>query len=248
MAKRVTRPPGLGMPGITGQETRSRKKCPRVLCAFCLLASVVSLLSAGCAPNSFGASGNDPLLGLGPPAPPPSGALAGGPRPAAGNVPPLPTASGGAIPASLAATTRPLDPSRPSPHIGADGGAAGADAPVWRGPGSGPSGVVLQQPQPITGGEAVKPQPGSGPAPTVQPTGNLKGAPTFDELQAQLKERGVVWQLLNTTGENGTEWKYSCAVPLKQSPTTRKAYEARGPDPAAAMQKVLQAIDQDSQR
>jgi hypothetical protein len=153
-------------------------------------------------------------------------------------VPPLPPGASAATPAALTGGGRgPLDPNRSSPRIGADGDTG---SPTWQGTGKATAPpVALEQPQPLSGA-AVPIQPG--PAPTGQPTANV--TPTsFEQLQAQLAQRGVSYQRL-VASENG-EWAFTCARPMPQKPTLRQVYEKKAGDPLTAIRAVLDAIDQD---
>lgn len=63
---------------------------------------------------------------------------------------------------------------------------------------------------------------------------------TYEELQKELKKRGVNWQGQETT-DRGV--KFSCSVPDRQNPARSRVYEAEAPDYLTAIRVVLQQID-----
>jgi hypothetical protein len=69
--------------------------------------------------------------------------------------------------------------------------------------------------------------------------------PSYEQLQQQLRARGVVWQQLRS-GESD-EWHFICAVPHPEQPRLRRNYEARaaGPNGLAAIRAALAEIDRD---
>jgi hypothetical protein len=195
---------------------------------FCLLSPFL-LLPAGCAPDDFGP--NDPFYGVGPAAPPPPGS----PRPpVAGALPPPPPPPTSGMPAALASNVRPtLDPATPPLRIGAAGEST---APSWQGPG-GSAGAVLQPPQPSSSG-SVPLQP----KPDVQLTSNTT-TPTYDQLVAQLKARGVSDLSIRKNFATG-ETTLICWVPQKDNPSQQQKYEAtKARDEVSAMQAVIEQID-----
>lgn len=201
-----------------------------------LLPAFAGLLT-GCTPDNFGPSG-DPLRGGAPVRSP--AVAAGTDRPGGAAVPSLPAASPSGTPAALAGAGRgPLDPAGVL-RIGSGNGTPDAGGAPWRGQGQGAAGVALERPQPLTGG-AVPLEPK--PTPGLQLASNVTGA-TFEQLQAQLAARGAVWQRLEASAESG-EWKYGCAVPLRENPNMRKVYEKKAGDPLSAMRGVLDAIDKE---
>ena len=83
---------------------------------------------------------------------------------------------------------------------------------------------------------------GSNPPPAaapVTPAATNNAAPV-DQLQSQLKSRGVTWQRAENVA-GGV--KFSCIVPNPQNPQVSRAYEAIGPDYPAAVRAVLWEID-----
>ena len=80
---------------------------------------------------------------------------------------------------------------------------------------------------------------GSNPPPAAAPAAQNNAAPA-DQLQSQLKSRGVTWQRAENVA-GGV--KFSCIVPNPQNPQVSRAYEAIGPDYPAAVRAVLWEID-----
>jgi hypothetical protein len=114
----------------------------------------------------------------------------------------------------------------------------------WQGPGAGSSsgaqltgsvGVNLQKPEAIV--DPVQ-------RPTTLPVaGTAPAAPSaadLDQLQAQLKQRGMTWQHEESVA-GGV--RFTCAVPNRHNPDINRFYEATAPDLAAAIRAVLQQID-----
>jgi hypothetical protein len=211
-----------------GNSEPARRRTPGInALAFCLLSPLLCLLPAGCAPDDFSSAG-DPLVG-GPPVRPPSAASAGADRATGAAVPPLPPTNPAASPASLASANRgPLDPNRPDLRI------PSSDGVNWQGAG----GVALQPPQPVSGG-AVPLQPK--PAPELQLAGNVT-SPTFDQLKAQLRGRGV--SVINFKTDLATgETTLTCFAPLKNDPSKQQVHTTKAPDEVSAMRAVLDQID-----
>jgi hypothetical protein len=67
---------------------------------------------------------------------------------------------------------------------------------------------------------------------------------SYEQAQAQLAARGVIWQRLENASDTG-EWKFSCAVPNRQNPNVHRTYEAKAKDFLSAMQAVLEQIDKE---
>jgi hypothetical protein len=63
---------------------------------------------------------------------------------------------------------------------------------------------------------------------------------TYEELQQELKKRGVTWQGQETTDQGV---KFTCSIADPQNPNRQRVFEAVGPDYVAAIQLVLQQID-----
>src|SRR5207248_1601314 len=128
--------------------------------------------------------------------------------------PPLPPAHAPTSSAALAASTA---------HAGAEDGSSGArlGEPTT----SSSQGRLV----PVSGARAA-PQPATTPGPPAY---------TYEQLQVMLAARGVTMQHLQTVGDRGV-WKFSCAVPNRREPGTRRVYEgsAAGGHGLAAMKTV----------
>jgi hypothetical protein len=123
----------------------------------------------------------------------------------------------------------------------------------WQGPGSvtptsgqaGAGPVQLQRPEPMV--DPVQ-RPTPVPLPPAGPTGVTPTAyiPTpgsmaeNEQLQAQLKTRGVTWQNQQVVPEG---IKFTCAVPNRHNPDINRLYEATAGDLGSAVRAVLQQID-----
>jgi hypothetical protein len=76
------------------------------------------------------------------------------------------------------------------------------------------------------------------------------GAMTFEQVQQYLKQRGVVWQRLETWGDQG-QWKFQCSLPIPGSTNMNRTYVTDTPlptDPLTAVRAVLDKIEKDQQR
>jgi hypothetical protein len=223
----------------TNQKPESARRWTGVVgpWAFCLLSPAFCFLPAGCAPDDFGVN-NDPLFGsTPPPVRPPGGAVSGPIQPVAGTVPPLPPSAPSGTPAALAGAARgPLDPTRDL-RIGSDTG-----APTWQASG-GPA-VALQAPQP-GGGGAVPLQPR--PVTDGQLTGHVTPptpAPTYEQLKAQLLQRGVTQISIKADYRTG-KIVMTAFAQSKADPNKQKRYDvAPAADEVSAMQALLENIDQ----
>lgn len=71
------------------------------------------------------------------------------------------------------------------------------------------------------------------------------GPPTYEQLQARLKSRGVAWQQLQCMGDD--RWHFICAIPNPANPNDRENYETTraGNLGLNAMIAVLEQIDRD---
>lgn len=127
--------------------------------------------------------------------------------------------SGGAVGASFVGGPQPAGvPGTPVPGTSAVPGA-------WNGP---------------PAGDAVPPGAGSGGPAGAFSTGSTAGQ-TFEQLQAQLAQRGVTWQRLDMA--NG-DWAFQCSIADRQNPNKNWNFVARGtPSPVAAIRSVLDQID-----
>jgi hypothetical protein len=216
------------------------------------LSCILWLLLAGCASSPTSRptpNNNDPLLG-GPPIQPPGGraaAPAASPGTATAAVPPLTAPSTSTSTAALASgTAQPLDATHdlriggnPDSSPAAPSGAPVAATPTSDWKGQAP--VALRGPEPAT---APPPAPRQPPAPGIALMGGTR-VMTFEQAQAQLRARGVTWQRLEVSSDDG-KWKFSCSIPNAQNPNIRRNYEGPPlPDPLTAMQAVLDQIDKD---
>ena len=73
------------------------------------------------------------------------------------------------------------------------------------------------------------------------------GPGSYEDLQQQLKARGVVWQQLRLVDPQRDEWDFICAIPNPQQNNLRRNYTTRavGPSGLAAIRAVLEEIDRD---
>jgi hypothetical protein len=222
-----------------------------------LLLSVGALFPSGCAGLNQ-AMGNDPLLG-GPPLHAINATAPAPPTPVAALPPPA--ANSNLSTAALAAgAPRPTDPGRDL-RIGSSGGnagivgwardgAAGNNVPSGMAQTPAGNGAILRLPEPVTD-PLPRPQlasvsnPGSPRDSSLTPSSPDHGtASTFEQVQAQIKTRGVLWQRLEMVGETG-EWKFSCSIPNRQNPRIRRTYEAKAGDSVAAIRAVLEQLDKE---
>jgi hypothetical protein len=89
----------------------------------------------------------------------------------------------------------------------------------------------------------VQAVPPAGPAPGPAPSwGNPSGANNLDQLQAQLKARGVIVQRQEVT-KDGVFVR--CAIP---GPDGQRTIEVTAPDAVAGLRAILAKLDQDQPR
>jgi hypothetical protein len=210
-----------------GQQTWRRA---RFSLAFPFSFLPFAFLMVGCGEmKQLTAAGVDPLLG-GPPLQP-SALTKSQPQLSAPTSMPTAPANSLSNAALATAAPRPLDGSRDlrigNPPTGPANDGWGRRGPPT--PGNG-SGAILRDPEPITEPAASPPARASSPA------------TTFEQVKAQLTARGVVWQRLEMTGENG-EWRFTCSVPNHQNAKLRRTYIATARDELSAMQAALDQID-----
>ena len=223
--------------------------------AFCLLPSTLILL-AGCEGNHLTQQG-DPFLGMhaAPTPVTPSGSGAAATQTAGGGIPPLPGSIAVPSQAALASGTtqapdnpRNLRMDAPVVPVRSPGGAARGVAPgnvQVEGPVPVPEATSNLAPVPIaqgglqqTGGAAR-----GAAVPPATPAANM----TFEQAQQFLKQRGVVWQRLETWGDQG-QWKFQCSLPIPGSSNINRTYETKAPlpqDPLSAVRAVLDTIEKD---
>jgi hypothetical protein len=197
---------------------------------------------AGCADlnkNTTPNTTNDPLLGT-PAKPPVKTTDAGtiGPPPVA-TLPPLPSTVPSTSPAALAGLQRPADGGDlriASPRPANEGwGVQPAAAPPSK------SGASLSPPQ------VSVDSPPQGTTPPPLPPPGVTGAAAiagYDQAQAELKARGVLWQRLEVVGDTGA-WKFTCSVPNPQTPRLRRTYEVTAKDYLSAIHAAIDQIDHD---
>lgn len=249
--------------------SRRRKLRPCVRHATLLLPAAVWLALSGC-DNNFAQRQGDPLMGIhassipGPPAPAASGGAAATQTASTGTgATALPGTHTMTSPAALAGGNLPA-PENPRGDLRMDvapvvpaslpGGTAVR--------GAAPSGVQVGVPEPVpestsriaplaaTGGSSFQPvgavAPGT-PAPAAAvplatPVANM----SFEEAQRYLKQRGVIWQRLETWGDQG-QWKFQCSLPIPGSPNINRTYvtDPLPNDPLTAVRIVLDKIEKD---
>jgi hypothetical protein len=210
-----------------------------------LVSAAALLAMAGCQ-NGYG-SKSDPLFGSQRPQmqAPPTGQ-------AASNVPPVPATHSGTTPAAMAGGATPT-PDNPrdlrmdvAPIVPTSQQGGGAVR------GLAPSPVQLGDPQPAPEATSSNVKPIADPSfqrasaasgASLAPTGSL----TFEQVQQYLKQRGVVWQRLETVGNQG-QWKFQCSLPLPGGKNMNRTYMTDGPlptDPLTAVRAVLDKIEKD---
>jgi hypothetical protein len=163
------------------------------------------------------------------------------------SVPPIPDYDATISTASLAVNLPLTGPTRPSGIPDEQAKApvfAGGDKPgpvppsgdfAWNRPENNGTQPVLGPPQPV-------------PVVPATLTGNPKqwtapgtmGTPTYEQLQDELRKRGVLWQKVDQTT---TGVLFRCAVPHPQNPQMERIVEMAAPDTIRAMQAALVQID-----
>jgi hypothetical protein len=234
---------------ITGHRQRKRPVGLIVLCA----AGAALLILSGCKSTSeaqskegdilFGERPYDKPAGVASsPTPPPQNRAGMSPQPApaiasksnaAMVIPPdpLPGAKNPLdIPDTQTATTAPAS-WMPKP----DGTLAGGLQPVP---------VILKVPEaapavvtPVPVSNSTAPQPKVQLLPSVAPAGGSE----MDQLQAKLKQRGVLWQEQQQLADGV---HFTCAVANPKDPTFSRVYETTAQDLPAAINQVLEQMDQ----
>jgi hypothetical protein len=154
------------------------------------------------------------------------------------------------------ATRQTVPPSPPDPFFGTPGPGATADAtnvparpapPPVETPASTAalataSGVSLGAPRTVT------PKPTTSNTQPITPTAATEektSPPTYEQLQARLRSRGVAWQQLQCLGDD--RWHFICAIPNPANANDRENYETTraGNMGLNAMIAVLEQIDRD---
>jgi len=214
------------------------------------LTAAALMALAGCE-GSYGARQPDPLVGIhAPPLPSTNGAAPV--QSASSGVPPLPASH---TPTSLGALASGATPTPESPRtLRMD------TPPVPVVPVSSPAGetargvapntAVLGEPQPAapqSTSSSLMPIPIQNAG--VQQTAASTPVPpgegmSFEQAQQFLKQRGVVWQRLETWGDQG-QWKFRCSIPVPNKPINH-TYETIPPlpyDPLTAIRAVISQIE-----
>jgi hypothetical protein len=232
-----------------------------------LLGAVTLLALAGCE-SDYGVKQGDPFVGIHgqptPAAPTPAGSggsTAGTPT-ANGGVPAMPGTHSLTSQAALAGGTLPA-PENPRSDLRMDvAPVVPTGSPGGAARGAAPSNVQVGGPEPVpettsrltpiaAGGGA--PPSGSAVTPGVPtpaalvPLARSPGGMTFEEAQQYLNQRGVIWQRLETWGDQG-QWKFRCSVPLPGSTGLNRTYETESPgaaDPITAIRTVIDKIEKD---
>lgn len=199
---------------------------------------------AGCA-NKGGAKANeDPLLGPPGPLPPAAQAAKAPPQPGfattSNPVAPPPPPAVGSSPSNAALASGSVSSMRiPDPRT-----------PPWQDTGSGaklnsiPQGgaqALPTNPNPPFNPVLAYPVPGQTSTPATAAGGRFS---SYEQAQAVLNQRGVIWQKLETWGDLG-EWKFSCSIPNKQNRFISRTYEARGKDYLSAIRSVMDQIEKE---
>jgi hypothetical protein len=213
----------------------TRRGFPTRLGGACLI-TVVCLAWVGCSgPERIA---GDPLLGrsAGVTAAPKPNQTAGiAPVPA---VPPLPASTTAGSTAALAAGAASTFDGRHNLQID-DTTRPVASNPGWTNPTAG--GAVLQRPVPIPGQAA--PPASATPAPGNVALVSGPKVTSYEQAQAQLTARGVLWQRLEAVANQ--QWKFTCAVPNPQNKQISRVYEAQAASGLEAIQAILEQIDKD---
>jgi hypothetical protein len=249
--------------------SRRRRASPGVWRTSLLLGAVALSALAGCE-SDYGAKQGDPFVGIhgqpipAAPTPAASGGSTGGTQTAGGGVPPIPGTHSLNSQAALAGGTLPA-PENPRSDLRMDvtpivpTGSTGSAAR-----GAAPSNVQVGGPEPVpettsrltpiaNAGGGGAPQPGGAvttgaPMPAAPvPLARSASSMTFEEAQQYLKQRGVIWQRLETWGDQG-QWKFRCSVPLPGTTGLNRTYETESPgaaDPLTAMRTVIDKIEKD---
>jgi hypothetical protein len=232
---RLRRRLGPAQKRLTDVQRLAADIAPRVI-----ILCVWLCLSAGCSYfNRNASTTSDPLLG-GSPVPAQNKITKPATPTTVSVLPPQPAPSASATPASLAAgTPRSLDNNRDL-RIGNNTPGTGNDGWIGRDPNpqNNGSGAVLLGVQNST---EVATQPQSPPVynPVSLPRSQVA---TYEQAEAILASRGVVWQRLDKVADTG-EWEFSCSIPNRQNSRLKRTYIARGPDSLGAIRAVLEQID-----
>ncbi len=152
-------------------------------------------------------------------------------------MPPLPASTTAGSTAALASGAAPTFDGRHNLQID-DTARPVAGNPGWTNPAAG---AVLQRPVPVPGQSA--PPTGAAPAPGNVALVSGPKVTTYEQAQAQLRARGVLWQRLETPSNQPA--KFTCAVPNPQNKQISRVYEAQAASGLEAIQAILEQIDKD---
>ena len=231
---------------LESQRIRGKPERPVKRFSFRLFLPL-SLLLAGCSTPNRASTAADPLLG------PPAQRAAPWPQQAPAFARPDPLLGAPARPSAQATlnselSTAALASSGSPRQFDRDRDLRIADPrsnPAndgWAGQAVGPRGegaaAVLRQPEPA-GEPAAQRSPAAVAAPNSSAANRFLD---FDQAQAQLRARGVLWQRLETVNET-SNWRFVCSVPSRQNPNKHRTYEATGRNYLSAVQAVVEEID-----
>jgi hypothetical protein len=218
------------------ESQRIRGKPEPAVNRFSWVVLPLSLLLAGCSTPPNRASTADPLLG---PALRPTAQATPPSNTPVAVLPPVTAPNSALSTAALASSgSRQFDRDRdlriadPRSNPANDGWAGQAVGPRGEG-----AGTTLRPPEPV-----AEPSQRSPVAATTPNSSAANRFLDFDQAQAQLRARGVLWQRLETVNESGN-WRFVCSVPNRQNPNKHRTYEATGRDYLSAVQAVLEEID-----
>lgn len=228
---------GRGPRPPDGALRRLRRRLACVLLWPCALCPLVALTGCSGLGRDRSLAGADPLLGGTGVSPSPVAAApaTGTPVAAAANppsgkpLPPLPAPSSLTSTAALAAGPAPTLEANDLRIADPSGRAAPGGKPTPSRPAT--SGDLTARPDVAPVANVFAPSPGF-------------QATSYERTQELLRSRGVTWQRLETYGEQG-EWKFSCSVPNRLNRNISRTYEARASAPVAAIQAVLEQMDQE---
>lgn len=223
------------MDSRTTPARRNRRLGPYVL--------YMAFLVVGCSARNNSLN-NDPLLGGGPATKPTSPAAPAPATPAAGQqqsaAPPVPATSAATSTAALASNTIPKLAGAQEMAIGAPTPAAAANKNGWQGTAP----VALRQPEPVLNAGIPATPVGLAMQPYLPAGNSPPPSSSFDQLEDQLRNAGVVGQVLSKSGDRN-EWRFRCDVANPANASSIRTYEFSAPDYLTAMRSVLDAINAD---
>lgn len=142
------------------------------------------------------------------------------------------------VPASYAQPSAPAagSPLGPRQAVPAAGRPTPEQLPTAQGPRTVPAGMQptsMRQNPPPPAIPAARADDGTQPA----------SRPTFQEVQLELRRRGVTYSLLETLGPSGERYRFHCNVAVAGNARYTRHFEATSADPIAAMYCVLGQIE-----